>query len=154
MPALTEKKLKVQFVKVHPKATLPSYATEGSAGMDLTNVLEKPLTLKPHERAKVPTGLIMVLPPGYEGQVRPRSGLSAKHGVTLTNCVGTIDSDYRGEICCLMINLGNEPYTIEPGERIAQLVIAPVTHVDAELIDKIPEETKRGSGGFGSTGKH
>ena len=153
MPTLTEKKLKVQFVKVHPKAQLPTYATSGSAGMDLTNVLDKPLTLKPLDRAKVGTGLILVLPPGYEGQVRPRSGLSAKYGITLTNCVGTIDSDYRGEVCCLMINLGNEPYTIEPGERIAQLVIAPVVHVEVEFIEKIPEETKRGSGGFGSTGK-
>src|SRR3989338_6237060 len=152
----TQKKLnlvKVQFVKVHTKAQLPFYATEGAAGMDLTNVLDEPLTLKPGERAKVPTGLIMVLPEGYEGQVRPRSGLSAKHGITLTNCVGTVDIDYRGEMCCLMINLGNEPYTIQPGERIAQLVIAPVIQAETELVDKIPEETKRGTGGFGSTGK-
>ena len=152
MSTLTKQKVKVQFVKVHPKATLPGYATEGAAGMDLTNVLEEPLTLKPGERAKVPTGLVIVLPEGYEGQVRPRSGLAAKHGITLTNCVGTVDSDYRGEMCCLIINLGNEPYTIQPGERIAQLVIAPVTHVEIELSEKIPE-TKRGSGGFGSTGK-
>lgn len=149
---LSLEKVKVQFVKCNPKATLPTYATEGSSGMDLTNVLEKSLTLKPLERAKVPTGLIMVLPPGYEGQVRPRSGLAAKHGITLTNCVGTIDSDYRGEICCLMINLSNEPYTIQPGERIAQLIISPVSHVQVEFIDEIPEETKRGDGGFGSTG--
>ena len=156
MPILgtkTEKKLKVQFVKIHPKAQLPIYATEGAAGMDLVNVLEKPLTLQAGERAKVPTGLIIILENGFEGQVRPRSGLAAKHGITLTNCIGTVDSDYRGEICCLMINLGNEPYTIEPGERIAQLVISPVIQVDTELIDKIPEETKRGAGGFGSTGK-
>ena len=158
MKTLEEKKLslpkvKVQFVKCNLKATLPTYATEGSAGMDLSNVLDKPLTLKPLERAKVPTGLIMILSPGYEGQVRPRSGLAAKHGITLTNCVGTIDSDYRGEICCLMINLSNEPYTIQPGERIAQLIISPVSHVQVEFIDKVPEETKRGDGGFGSTGK-
>ena len=152
MPTLTKQKVKVQFVKVHEKATLPHYATEGAAGMDLTNVLESPLTLKPGERTKVPTGLVMILPEGYEGQVRPRSGLASKHGITLTNCVGTVDSDYRGEMCCLIINLGNEPYTIQPGERIAQLVIAPVTHVEIELGEKIPE-TKRGSGGFGSTGK-
>ncbi|MBI1857747.1 MAG: dUTP diphosphatase [Candidatus Melainabacteria bacterium] len=149
---LTKTKVKVQFVKTHPKAILPSYATEGAAGMDLTNVLEEPLTLKPGERAKIPTGLIMILPEGYEGQTRPRSGLAAKHGITLTNCVGTIDSDYRGELCCLMINLGNEPYTIQPGERIAQLIISPVVHVETEETDKIPE-TKRGSGGFGSTGR-
>ncbi len=152
MQTLTEKKLKVQFVKVHEKAQLPFYATDGAAGMDLTNVLDEPLTLKPGERAKVPTGLIMILPEGYEGQVRPRSGLAAKYGITLTNCVGTVDSDYRGEMCCLMINLGNESYTIQPGERIAQLVIAPIVQVQTEIISEIPE-TKRGSGGFGSTGK-
>ena len=152
MQTLTQRKLKVQFVKTHPKAQLPIYATEGAAGMDLTNVLDEPLTLKPHDRAKVPTGLIMILPEGYEGQVRPRSGLAAKFGLTLTNCVGTVDSDYRGEMCCLMINLGNESYTIQPGERIAQLVIAPVVQVSTEFIEKIPE-TKRGAGGFGSTGK-
>ena len=149
----TEQKLKVQFVKIHPKAQLPFYATEGAAGMDLVNVLDEPLTLKPSERAKVPTGLVMILPPCYEGQVRPRSGLAAKHGITLTNCVGTVDSDYRGELCCLMINLGIEPYTIQPGERIAQLVISPVMQASTEFTEKIPEETKRGSGGFGSTGK-
>ena len=152
MQTTTSKKQKVQFIKTHSKAQLPFYATEGAAGMDLVNTLEEPLTLKTHERAKVPTGLIMVLPEGYEGQVRPRSGLAAKHGVTLTNCVGTVDSDYRGEICCLMVNLGREPYTIQPGERIAQLVIAPVVQVETEFTDKVPE-TKRGSGGFGSTGK-
>ncbi len=153
MQTLAQRKLKVQFVKTHSKAQLPVYATEGAAGMDLTNVLEEPLTLKPFDRAKVPTGLIMILPEGYEGQVRPRSGLAAKFGITLTNCVGTVDSDYRGEMCCLMINLGNEPYIIQPGERIAQLVIAPVVQVDTEFVEKIPEETKRGTGGFGSTGK-
>lgn len=152
MQALIEKKVKVQFVKVHPQAKLPTYATSGSAGMDLTNVLDEPLTLKPLDQAKIPTGLIMVLPSGYEGQVRPRSGLAAKHGITLTNCIGTIDSDYRGELCCLMINLGNAPYTISPGERIAQLVISPVSQAEVEFIDKVPE-TKRGSGGFGSTGR-
>ena len=156
MQTLKEKsqtKLKVQFVKIHPNAKLPTYATEEAAGMDLVNVLEEPLTLKPLERAKIPTGLIMVLEPGYEGQVRPRSGLAAKHGITLTNSVGTIDSDYRGEICCLMINLSNEPYTFQPGERIAQLVIAPVVQAEVEFIPEVPKETKRGSGGFGSTGK-
>lgn len=152
---LEEKKVKVQFIKTNDKAQLPVYATSEAAGMDLTNVLDAPLTLNPGDRAKVPTGLIMVLPKGYEGQVRPRSGLAAKHGITLTNCVGTVDSDYRGEICCLMINLGKEPYTIQPGERIAQLVIAPVLNTETEFIDKVPEEreTNRGSGGFGSTGK-
>lgn len=153
MQTLTEKRLKVQFVKVHPKAKLPVYATDGAAGMDLISVIDEPLILNPRERVKVPTGLIMILPPGYEGQVRPRSGLAAKYGITLTNSVGTVDSDYRGEICCLMINLGDKPYTFEPGERIAQLVISPVIQVDTEFTEKISEETKRGSGGFGSTGK-
>ena len=148
-----KQKLKIQFVKIHPKAQLPFYATEEAAGMDLLNVLEEPLILKPGESAKVPTGLVLVLPPGFEGQIRPRSGLAAKYGVTLTNCVGTVDSDYRGEICCLMINFGSEPYTIQPQERIAQLVIAPVVQADTEFIPEISEETKRGSGGFGSTGK-
>lgn len=156
MQTLQDKKTKVKvgFVKIHPKAVLPNYATSGSAGMDLSNTLDEPLTLKPGERAKVPTGLIIVLPEGYEGQVRPRSGLAAKHGITLTNSVGTVDSDYRGEMCCLMINLGNEPYTITPGERIAQLVIAPVIQPEVELLDKVPDVTERGAGGFGSTGKH
>jgi dUTP pyrophosphatase len=155
MQTLQDKKTKVKigFVKVNEKAVLPNYATSGSAGMDLSNTLSEPLTLKPGERAKVPTGLILVLPEGYEGQVRPRSGLAAKHGITLTNCVGTVDSDYRGEMCCLMVNLGNEPYTIQPGERIAQLVIAPVIQPEVELLDKVPDVTERGSGGFGSTGK-
>ena len=156
MQTLKEKsqtKVKVEFVKVHPKAVLPNYATSGSAGMDLSNTLDEPLTLKPGERAKVPTGLIMVLPEDYEGQVRPRSGLAAKHGITLTNSVGTVDSDYRGEMCCLMINLGSEPYTIQPGERIAQLVIAPVIQPEVELLDNVPDVTERGAGGFGSTGK-
>lgn len=153
MQILQDKKIKIGFVKINEKAVLPHYATSGSAGMDLSNTLDEPLTLRPGERAKVPTGLILVLPEGYEGQVRPRSGLAAKHGITLTNCVGTIDSDYRGEICCLIINLGNEPHTIQPGERIAQLIISPVIQVETEFIDKIPEETKRGAGGFGSTGK-
>lgn len=156
MQTLTDKKVEVQFVKVNENAKLPVYATEEAAGMDLSNTLEKPLTLKPGERAKVPTGLIMVLPKGYEGQVRPRSGLAAKYGITLTNCIGTVDSDYRGEMCCLMINLGQEDYTIQPGDRIAQLVISPVIQTATSFIDKVPEEreTERGSGGFGSTGKN
>ena len=152
MTILSERKLKVQFVKVHPNAKLPEYATPGAAGMDLFNVLENPITLKSGERAKIPTGLVMILPEGFEGQVRPRSGLAAKHGISLTNCVGTIDSDYRGEICCLVINHGNEPYTIKPQERIAQLVIAPVIKADVEFTDTAPD-TKRSTGGFGSTGK-
>ena len=142
--------LKIKIRKVSDVKT-PHYAHRGDSGVDLYSTED--LILQPMERRLVGTGLCMEIPLGYEGQVRPRSGLSAKYGITLTNCVGTIDSDYRGEICCLMINLGNEPYTIEPGERIAQLIISPVVHVETEFIEKIPEETKRGSGGFGSTGK-
>ncbi len=130
---------------------LPKYETKGSAGMDLLANVQEPITLKPLERALVPTGLFMEIPVGYEGQVRPRSGLSIKHGVTLVNCVGTIDSDYRGEVCIPMINLGHEPFSIEKGDRVAQMVICSYTQVDLVEVEDI-SETTRGTGGFGSTG--
>ncbi len=120
--------------------------------MDLRANLESPITLQPLERALVPTGLFIELPDGYEAQIRPRSGLAAKRGLTMLNSPGTIDSDYRGEIKCIVVNLSNEPQTIEPGERIAQMVIAryeQITWVEAEIL----EESERGAGGFGSTGK-
>jgi len=130
---------------------LPKYETEGSAGMDLRAELKEPVTLRPLERALVPTGLFIELPGGYEAQIRPRSGLAAKRGLTMLNAPGTIDSDYRGEIKCIVVNLSNEPQTIEPGERIAQLVIARHEtihwHETGELGD-----SDRGAGGFGSTG--
>ena len=131
---------------------LPSYATELSAGMDLRASLDAPVTLGPLERALVPTGLFIALPPGFEAQVRPRSGLAAKHGITVLNTPGTIDADYRGEIKVILVNLSNDPFTIEAGERIAQLVVARHETVEWEPVEVL-EESQRGSGGFGSTGK-
>lgn len=131
---------------------LPRYETSGSAGMDIRADLKNSVTLFPLERMLVPTGLFIELPDGYEAQIRPRSGLAAKRGLTMLNSPGTIDSDYRGEIKCIVVNLSNEPQTIEPGERIAQMVIARYEQIawleTAELTD-----TERGAGGFGSTGK-
>jgi len=129
----------------------PSYATSGAAAVDLQAALKEPLKLAPFERAAVPTGIAIALPEGYEGQVRPRSGLAMKHGISITNGPGTIDSDYRAEIGVLLINLGSEPYVINPGDRIAQLVIAPVTQAEFIVVETL-SETDRGSGGFGSTG--
>jgi dUTP pyrophosphatase len=133
---------------------LPAYETAGSAGMDVrAAVLEDaPMVLKPGERALVPTGLSVAIPEGYEIQVRPRSGLAAKHGLTCLNTPGTIDSDYRGEIKVILINLGAEAFTIQRGERIAQLVLAPVTRLAWAEVDTL-DETARGAGGFGSTGR-
>jgi len=143
-----------QGVKVINKSTnpLPSYETIGSAGMDLRANLDSPLIINPMERILVPTGLFLEIPLGFEGQVRPRSGLAIKYGLSLINCVGTIDSDYRGEVKIPMINLGAEPFTIEHGERIAQLVLAKHGIVEWELEDTL-NDTERGVGGFGSTGK-
>ncbi|HEU4553971.1 MAG TPA: dUTP diphosphatase [Chitinophaga sp.] len=131
---------------------LPSYATADAAGMDLRAHLETAMTLQPLERVLVPTGLFMELPAGYEAQLRPRSGLAIKQGLTLLNTPGTIDADYRGEIKVIIINLSNEPQTIAPGERIAQMVIAPVTRVTLAPVE-ILTTTDRGHGGFGHTGK-
>ena len=130
---------------------LPSYATSHAAGMDLSAALEAPVTLAPGAWALIPTGLAIALPDGYEAQVRPRSGLAAKHAVTVLNAPGTIDADYRGEVKVILINHGREPFVIEHGMRIAQMLIAPVTRaVWAEVADL--SETERGTGGFGSTG--
>lgn len=129
----------------------PTYATSGSAGADLHACLEDPVTIAPGGRAAIPTGIRLEIPAGYEGQVRPRSGLAARYGLTLLNAPGTIDSDYRGEVRVIMVNLSDEAYTIHFGDRIAQLVIAPVqrvTFTSAELT-----ESERGEGGFGSTGR-
>lgn len=133
----------------HP---LPQYETDGSAGMDLRANLESPVTIGPLERTLIPTGLFIELPNGYEAQIRPRSGLAIKRGLTMLNSPGTIDSDYRGEIKCIVVNLSNEPQTIEPGERIAQMVIARYEQI-AWLETAELTETERGAGGFGSTGK-
>jgi len=143
-----------QGVKVINKSSnpLPSYETIGSAGMDLRANLEKSIIIKPMERLLIPTGLFMEIPFGFEAQIRPRSGLAIKHGLSLINCVGTIDSDYRGEVKIPMINLGNENFTIEHGERVAQLVLAQHGIVEWQLEEKL-NESERGAGGFGSTGK-
>lgn len=130
---------------------LPSYATAESAGLDLMAAVEAPIELLPLSRALVPTGLALALPPGFEAQVRPRSGLALRHGITVLNAPGTIDADYRGEIGVLLINLGAEPFAIRRGERIAQLVVARVERVEFEAAEGL-SETARGEGGFGSTG--
>lgn len=129
----------------------PQYATQGSAGMDLRANIEKPITLQPLERCLVPTGIFIQLPEGYEGQIRPRSGLSIKKGITLINSVGTIDSDYTGEIKLGIVNLSQEPFTIEDGERLAQLVVARYEQITWQNVDEL-DSTQRGDGGFGSTG--
>ena len=144
---------RLTIAKLDPKALLPMYATKGAAGLDLHARLEQEVTLQPMERMLIPTGLALEIPEGYEGQVRPRSGLAAKHGVTVLNAPGTIDYDYRGELKVLLINLGSEPYTFKDKDRIAQLVIAPVTQMGVKLILKEHlSGTARGEGGFGSTG--
>ncbi|MCI5580535.1 MAG: dUTP diphosphatase [Phocaeicola plebeius] len=135
----------------HSKHALPQYATELSAGMDLRADLDGPVTLKPLERRLIPTGLYIALPEGYEAQVRPRSGLALKHGITLLNAPGTIDADYRGEIGVILVNLSHEEFVVEDGERIAQLVIARYERVDWLPVEVL-EETARGAGGFGHTG--
>lgn len=131
---------------------LPEYKTEGAAGMDLCAAISEPVTLKPLERTLIPTGLKIELEHGYEAQIRPRSGMSIKHGITLINCVGTIDEDYRGEVCIPVVNISNESYTIQPDERVAQMIIAKVEQAQLEVVTELTT-TARGAGGFGSTGK-
>ncbi len=131
---------------------LPRYHTAGSAGLDLHADLEAPVILAPGARARVPTGLAVAIPPGHEGQVRPRSGLAHRHGVTVLNAPGTIDSDYRGELQVLLVNLGEAPVTLNRGDRVAQLVVAPVVQVAITEVETL-EETPRGDGGFGHTGR-
>ena len=144
--------LKIQ--KKNPKASLPKRATEGSAGMDLYACMEEEITLRPGELAVIPTGIAIGLPgPDYAALVFARSGLGVKHGISLSNGVGVIDSDYRGEIQVGLCNLGNQPYTIRPEERIAQLVVTPVCLLPIEEVEVL-DETGRGEGGFGSTGTH
>lgn len=130
---------------------LPAYATELSAGMDLRANIDESITLNPMERRIIPTGLYMALPPGYEAQVRPRSGLAFKYGITVLNSPGTIDADYRGEIGVLLVNLSNEPFVITEGERIAQMVIARHEQGQFEVVDEL-DQTERGEGGYGHTG--
>lgn len=130
---------------------LPQYETDASSGMDLRANLHQPASLRPFERTIIPTGLKLEIPKGYEGQIRPRSGLAAKQGVTVLNAPGTIDADYRGEVKVLIINLSHEPVEIQDGDRIAQLVIAPVQQIEWEAVDQL-STTERGQGGYGHTG--
>ncbi len=130
---------------------LPAYATAGAAGLDVVAAVAEPVMLAPGERRLIPTGLAIALPAGYEAQVRPRSGLALKHGIALVNSPGTIDEDYRGEVGIILINLGADGFTINRGDRIAQIVVAPVTRAILAEVDDLPE-TARGAGGFGSTG--
>lgn len=143
--------MKVKVINRSPYP-LPEYATPLSAGLDLKADLQESIVLEPLQRAIVPTGLFIALPEGYEAQIRPRSGLAAKHGITVLNSPGTIDADYRGELKVILVNLSNEPFAIVPGERIAQLVVARYEQVEWELAESL-DETSRGEGGFGSTGR-
>ncbi|MBO5831712.1 MAG: dUTP diphosphatase [Alistipes sp.] len=140
-------------VKIVNKSTFdtPFYATERSAGMDIKANIEEPITLQPLQRAMIPTGLYIALPEGTEAQIRPRSGLAAKHGITVLNTPGTIDADYRGEIKVILVNLSNEDFVINPGERIAQMVVARYEKVEWDSVEVL-DDTERGAGGFGSTG--
>ena len=142
--------MKVKIIN-HSGFDCPSYATPLSAGMDLRASMEQSIILAPLERALVPTGLFVELPEGYEMQIRPRSGLAAKHGITVLNSPGTIDADYRGEIKVILVNLSNNPFEIVPGERIAQAVVAQHAHIEWEQVEQLGA-TDRGAGGFGSTG--
>ncbi len=143
--------MKVQIINKshHP---LPAYQTSQSAGMDIRANLTEPIELKPLERKLIPTGLYIALPEGYEAQIRPRSGLAIKHGISLVNTPGTIDADYRGEIGVILVNLSNEPFIVQDGERICQMVIARYQQISWEQVETL-DETERGAGGFGHTGK-
>lgn len=143
--------MKISIKKLHPHATFPVYATTGSAGCDLAACIDEPVTIAPHERAIIPTGLAIALPVGYELQIRGRSGLAAKHGIMPANGVGTVDSDYRGEIGVIMLNTSNDSFTVEPGMRIAQGVIARYETAEWHEVVEL-DETERGVGGYGSTG--
>jgi dUTP pyrophosphatase len=144
--------MKIAITNRCPDIAAPSRGSAHAAGFDLRAAVDSPLTLEPGQRALVPTGIAIAIPNGFEGQVRGRSGLALKHGIALVNAPGTIDADYRGEIGVILINLGQEPFTIQRGERIAQLVIAQVAMAELAVADSL-EETPRGAAGFGSTGK-
>jgi len=143
--------MELRIKKLDPRAIVPKYATERSAGFDLHACLDKPVELQRHQKALIPTGLAMAIHPGWEGQVRPRSGLAWKEGATVLNSPGTIDSDYRGEVKVMLVNLVGHLFKIEHGDRIAQMIISPVQQVDFEEVEEL-DETERGSGGFGHTG--
>ena len=148
---MTQVEIAVTRLPHNADLPLPTYETAQSAGMDLAAAIEEPITLAPGSRVMVPTGLAIALPDGYEAQVRPRSGLAARNGVTVLNTPGTIDADYRGEVNVILINLGDETFEIERGMRIAQMVVSPVTQAAFSEAAELPE-TARGTGGFGSTG--
>ena len=139
------------FQRLSPLATIPHYQSEQAAGMDLHAALESSLEIQPGDIELVPCGFAMSIPAGYEAQVRPRSGLATRHGISMPNAPGTIDSDYRGEVKVPLVNLGREPFSIEPGMRIAQMVLSPIVRAVIEEVDSL-EESMRGAGGFGSTG--
>jgi len=146
---MSENNCVVKIKKLHPNAFVPQYAHEGDSGADLFSTID--YTLQPMERKAVPTGLSAEIPKGFELQVRPKSGLALKHGITVLNTPGTIDFGYRGEIHAILINLGSEPYVIKAGQKVAQLVAAPVAYAKFEVVEEL-SETSRGEGGFGSTG--
>ncbi|MFZ4121361.1 MAG: dUTP diphosphatase [Caulobacterales bacterium] len=149
---MTHPTIRVRRLAHNQDLPLPAYETPLSAGQDLRAAVSEPVTLAPMQRTLVPTGLAIAIPPGFEVQVRPRSGLALKHGITCLNSPGTVDADYRGEIQVILINLGQEPFTINRGDRIAQMILAPVTQGQWEEVAEL-DATKRGTGGFGSTGK-
>lgn len=143
---------RVSIQALRPDAVIPRYMTELAAGLDLYAALDEPVVLAPGARAAIGTGLALAIPAGFEGQVRPRSGLAREHGITVANAPGTIDADYRGHVLVLLVNLGDAPVTINSGHRIAQLVIAPVARAELVVVEALPD-TARGRGGFGSTGR-
>ncbi len=145
-------KVLVQIKLVHSRGSLPQYMTSQAAGMDVFAAIEQEVLVKPGEIVVIPTGIAISLPVGYEAQIRPRSGLATRHGITVINAPGTIDADYRGEIKVPIINLGDKDYIIKPLERIAQMVVTPVVKVQWKLVDELPN-SERGVGGFGHTGK-
>ena len=144
--------MKMKIIKLANNKHLPEYKTEGSSGMDLYAAIDKEVVIKPLERVLIPTGIKIEIPIEYEAQIRARSGLSIKHGITLINSIGTIDADYRGEICVGLVNLSNQEYTISPDDRIAQMIIMKVEKAQIEVTIEL-SQSKRGEGGFGSTGK-
>ncbi len=153
MEELYIKKVKVPIIRLDKSSNipLPEYMTETASGADIYAAIEQPYVLTPGSIGLIPTGIAVAIPPGYEIQIRPRSGLAIKHGITVINAPGTIDSDYRGEIKVGLINLGRETFTISPGDRIAQMVLSPCFHIQWDTVSKLPD-TQRGEGGFGHTG--
>jgi dUTP pyrophosphatase len=155
MDAVDPTQRRLQIMRLRPEADgdipLPQYMTENAAGMDLSAAVKEPLTLQPGHRALVPTGLAIALPDGFEAQIRPRSGLAVKHGITIINAPGTIDADYRGEIRVALINLGQTAFTVHRGDRIAQMILQTVVRLPLDLVGEL-SETQRGDGGFGHTG--